>query len=103
MFCSVQYEAALAVDAIFVVERALKAMVTENPKIFKSTFRRKEVYNNNRTKGIPCTTNPPIPWMHGEAIMAHIKTVILQLLKSFNVFVSLILEAKKKDLHILYL
>ncbi|XP_045204260.2 glutamate receptor 3-like [Mercenaria mercenaria] len=67
------YEAALAVDAIAVIERALKGMVTENSKIFQSTFRRKEVYNNNRTKGIPCTTHPPIPWMHGAAIMEQIK------------------------------
>ncbi|XP_052792191.1 glutamate receptor 2-like [Mya arenaria] len=67
------YEAALAVDAIEVVTRALKGMVKSNSKVFQSTFRRGAVYNYNRTKGIPCTTSPPIPWMHGDAIIEHIK------------------------------
>ncbi|KAH3717663.1 hypothetical protein DPMN_060565 [Dreissena polymorpha] len=50
-------------------------MVKSNSKIFQSTFRRGMVYNYNRTKGIPCTTQPPVPWMHGEAIMEQIKMV----------------------------
>ncbi|XP_052245576.1 glutamate receptor 2-like [Dreissena polymorpha] len=67
------YEAALAVDAIHVISQALRGMVKSNSKIFQSTFRRGMVYNYNRTKGIPCTTQPPVPWMHGEAIMEQIK------------------------------
>ena len=78
MFWLFQYESALAVDAIEVITRTLKSMLTANKKIFKSTFRRKEVYNYNRTKGVPCTTNPPIPWMHGDAIMDEIKRVIFK-------------------------
>ncbi|KAK3606415.1 hypothetical protein CHS0354_042068 [Potamilus streckersoni] len=67
------YEAALAVDVIDVITRSLRNMVAENPKIFQSTFRRKEVYNYNRTQGIPCNTKPPVPWMHGNTIMDEIK------------------------------
>ena len=70
-----QYEAALAVDAIEVVTRALKGMITANPKIFQSTIRRKEVYNYNKTRGVPCTTQPPLHWMHGDDIMEQIKMV----------------------------
>ncbi|KAL3878192.1 hypothetical protein ACJMK2_030560, partial [Sinanodonta woodiana] len=64
---------ALAYDVIDVITRTLRNMVAENPKIFRSTFRRKEVYNYNRTQGIPCNTKPPMPWMHGNAIMEKIK------------------------------
>ncbi|KAL4229867.1 Glutamate receptor 2 [Mactra antiquata] len=67
------YEAALAVDAVSVITGALKGMVSSNPKIFQATFRRKEVYNYNETKGIPCHTTPPKPWMHGDDIMKHVK------------------------------
>jgi len=78
-----QSDVALAVDAVSVVTRALKGMVKSNSKVFQSTFRRGTVYNYNRTKGIPCSTDPPVPWMHGEAIIKHIKQV-RELQRSFG-------------------
>ena len=69
-----QYEAALAVDAIDVITRALNHMMKEKPDIFKSTIRRTKMYNQNKTQGIPCTY-PQLWWEHGDAIIEQIKMV----------------------------
>jgi len=39
------------------------------------TFRRGEVYNYNRTRGVPCNGDPPVAWMHGQALMEGMKQV----------------------------
>ena len=69
-----QYEAALAVDAIDAITRALNHMMKDKPDIFKSTIRRTKMYNQNKTQGIPCTY-PHLYWEHGDAIIEQIKMV----------------------------
>ena len=69
-----QYEAALAVDAIDAITRALNHMMKDKPDIFKSTIRRTKMYNQNKTQGIPCTY-PNLYWEHGDAIIEQIKMV----------------------------
>ncbi|XP_060078529.1 glutamate receptor-like [Ylistrum balloti] len=66
-------DAALAVDAVTVVQRTIQAMLKNNTEVFRTTFRRGDVYNNNLTKGIPC--NDGNPWMHGDAIIHYIKKI----------------------------
>lgn len=70
-----QIEAALAVDAIKVIQLTLAQLISNSTNIFKQTFRRGEVYNYNITKGVPCETEPPVPWMHGVALMQGMKNV----------------------------
>ncbi|XP_050416819.1 glutamate receptor [Patella vulgata] len=66
--------AALTVDAVTSLEDTIAAMLGNNSDAFRYTFRRKHVYNYNRTRGVPCTTDPPTPWMHGDAIYALLKS-----------------------------
>lgn len=74
--CLFQIEAALAVDAINVIQLTLSTLIANDTSIFKHTFRRGDVYNYNRSKGVPCDTEPPVPWMHGVALMEGMKRVI---------------------------
>ncbi|KAL3878269.1 hypothetical protein ACJMK2_030634 [Sinanodonta woodiana] len=67
---SIHVEAALAVDSITVIQKTISKMVERSSSIFQHTFRRGDIYNYNKTKGVPCTANPPIPWMHGQSLMA---------------------------------
>ncbi|KAK3606319.1 hypothetical protein CHS0354_041953 [Potamilus streckersoni] len=62
-------EAALAVDSITVIQRTISKMVERSSSIFQHTFRRGDIYNYNKTKGVPCSANPPVPWMHGQSLM----------------------------------
>ncbi|XP_012945039.1 glutamate receptor 1 [Aplysia californica] len=66
-------QAALTVDGLSVIEAAVAGMLENNSDIFRWIFRRGELYNLNRTKGIPCTTTPPTPWMFGPSLMDMIK------------------------------
>ena len=70
-----QVDSALAVDAVETVRRALEAMLSKDSLVFQHTFRRGSIYNRNRTLGIPCTTRPVIPWMHGHALYSALKQV----------------------------
>ncbi|XP_052281246.1 glutamate receptor-like [Dreissena polymorpha] len=70
---SIHIDAALAVDAIEVIQRTLRQLIENSSSIFKHTFRRGEVYNHNRTRGVPCDADPPVPWMHGEALTQGMK------------------------------
>lgn len=65
--------AALTVDALSLMESGIAGMLAENKDVFRYIFRRGVVYNYNRTRGIPCNTRPPIPWMHGANILSKIK------------------------------
>ncbi|XP_076447024.1 glutamate receptor 3-like [Babylonia areolata] len=65
--------AALILDALSLMEKGISGMLAEDPDVFRWIFRRRVVYNYNRTRGIPCTTRPPIPWMHGANILGKIK------------------------------
>ena len=56
------------------ITRTLGLLIEESSVIFKHTFRRGDVYNFNRTKGVPCV-DPPVPWMHGARLMRGMKTV----------------------------
>ncbi|KAJ8317822.1 hypothetical protein KUTeg_004626 [Tegillarca granosa] len=66
-----QVDAALASDAVNVIVNAINQMLTNNTSILKTTFRRGDVYNYNRTRGIPCSEN--VPWMHGQELIKQIK------------------------------
>jgi hypothetical protein len=72
-FLVFQIEAALAYDGIQVIHKTLAKLIAKERKIFKHTFRHGDVYNNNKTKGVPCESNDP--WMHGKAIMAEMRNV----------------------------
>nr|KAG5705420.1 hypothetical protein BaRGS_004547 [Batillaria attramentaria] len=65
--------AALTVDALKLIEGGITGMLDDDPEVFRWIFRRRIVYNYNRTRGIPCNTRPPIPWMHGANILRKIK------------------------------
>ncbi|XP_076456709.1 glutamate receptor-like [Babylonia areolata] len=65
--------AALTVDALRLIESGVAGMLEDDPDVFRWIFRRRVVYNYNRTRGIPCTTRPPVPWMHGTNILNKIK------------------------------
>ena len=62
-------------DAFTVITKSLSLLIAKSTTAFKHTFRRGDVYNYNRTKGVPCTTDPPIPWMHGTSLMLGMKSV----------------------------
>uniref|UniRef100_A0A2C9JM66 Glutamate receptor n=1 Tax=Biomphalaria glabrata TaxID=6526 RepID=A0A2C9JM66_BIOGL len=65
--------AALAVDGLKVIEEAISGMLENDSDVFRWIFRRGDLYNLNKTKGIPCTTRPPLPWMFGQNILTLIK------------------------------
>ncbi|ESO90626.1 hypothetical protein LOTGIDRAFT_163822 [Lottia gigantea] len=66
--------AALIVDAVLSLDDAIESMLDNDTDVFRYTFRRKHVYNYNRTRGVPCTTDPPTPWMHGNTIYKLLRT-----------------------------
>ncbi|KAL5012952.1 hypothetical protein ScPMuIL_011503 [Solemya velum] len=68
-------ETAMVVDSVSVLWKIFDEMLQRDPKVFQHAFRRGTVYNYNKTRGIPCTTKPPVPWMFGETIMSAIKAV----------------------------
>jgi hypothetical protein len=67
--------AALTLDALKLIESGITGMLDEDPDVFRWIFRRGQVYNYNRTRGVPCTTRPPAPWMHGRDILMKMKAV----------------------------
>src|SRR6218665_2480402 len=64
----------LAMDAVSVILRSLSAMLDSEPEVFKNTFRRGQVYNNE-TRGIHCRSEPLLPWVHGRAIIQSLRDV----------------------------
>lgn len=69
-----QYEAALAVDSVRLISKALTKMLTREPRVFQSTLRHGKFYNNG-TEGIDCDSEPVIPWQHGYEIMKTMREV----------------------------
>ena len=72
---TLQYEAALAVDAVSLVSRALSKMMQRNPDVFRNTLKNGKVYNNGTTEGIDCDAEPVVPWKHGYDIMKTMREV----------------------------
>ncbi|NP_001191541.1 glutamate receptor subunit protein GluR5 precursor [Aplysia californica] len=70
-----QTDAALSVDMLHTIRAALTAMIKEQRDVFHYVFRRGKMYNMNKTIGIQCNSNPPLPWMHGEQIYRALKQV----------------------------
>ncbi|XP_064638680.1 glutamate receptor-like isoform X2 [Lineus longissimus] len=64
---TISYEAALTYDAVHVIGGALDDMRNENREVFRYTFRHKQVYNND-SRGIQCSSDPVVPWKHGDGI-----------------------------------
>lgn len=52
-------------------------MLEDNPDVFRDTFRRGQVYNNN-TRGIQCRAERPVTWVHGATIMKYFKDVSIR-------------------------
>ena len=75
MLTLIQIDAALTYDAITVITKTLAILIANSPEKFKHTFRRGDVYNNNKTLGVPCDANPKVPWMHGKRLMRGMKSV----------------------------
>ncbi|PVD34158.1 hypothetical protein C0Q70_05421 [Pomacea canaliculata] len=67
---------ALALDAMLAVLSGLNDLLAdeEGVKIFKSTFRRREMYNVDM-KGIQCWNRNITPWTHGPAIKRALEKV----------------------------
>ncbi|KAL5011717.1 hypothetical protein ScPMuIL_010268 [Solemya velum] len=70
----IELDAALAVDALRVIRVSVQMILANDSKAFKYTFRRREVYNYNKTKGVPCI-RPVVPWMHGDALINGMKKI----------------------------
>ena len=68
-----QADAALAYDTVTVLNKTFLSMLSNNSDVFKTTFRRDDIYNFNMTKGIPCKEK--VPWMHGTGIVTHLQEV----------------------------
>lgn len=71
----IQVGAALTLDALNLIEKGIMGVMEEDPDVFRWIFRRGDVYNYNRTRGVPCTTRPPIPWMLGAKLLSKMKLV----------------------------
>ncbi|RUS87243.1 hypothetical protein EGW08_004995, partial [Elysia chlorotica] len=61
-------KAALTVDSLKLIESAVSYLLNNDSEVFRHTFRRGELYNFNKTKGVPCSTRPPRPWMFGRTL-----------------------------------
>jgi len=76
--CISQLDAALTIDSVSVVIHGLTAFLNvPDQDIFRGTFRRGQVYNNDGNRGIECGKEPIVPWTHGAAIMTNFKDVSL--------------------------
>ncbi|RWS22125.1 glutamate receptor 1-like protein [Leptotrombidium deliense] len=74
IFCSANE--ALTYDSVLVITESFNALLTDKPKLFRSNFRRGQMYNNG-TKGIDCMKeNPIVPWEHGSIIVRYFKKTI---------------------------
>ena len=73
MILYIQEDAALTIDAVDIIVKTVEMLLNDSAEVFRTTFRRGDVYNHNHTKGIPC--NAQVPWMHGKQIMEKIKQV----------------------------
>jgi hypothetical protein len=94
-----QYEAALAVDAVTLIARGLTRMIVTNKDVFKHTLRNGKLYNNGTDKeGIDCDAEPVVPWVHGYDIMnamreVSVKFVALAYKRNFSPYTARCSEA----------
>jgi len=70
----IQVDVALMMDAVDVIVHGLRSLLMYNPDVFRRTFRRGQVFNNE-TRGIQCDRDPLVPWVHGRTILAHLLSV----------------------------
>lgn len=68
------------------IRLSVERILANDSAVFKYTFRRKEVYNHNKTRGVPCN-RPVVPWMHGDALINEMKKVY-----DFSISIILALE-----------
>ena len=72
-----QYEAALAVDSVEILYRALHRVAAKNQIEFRRSFRNGKVYNNGTdgADGIDCDAEPVVPWIHGKELIDALREV----------------------------
>jgi len=70
----IQVDVALMMDAVDTIVHGLRSLLMLNPDVFRRTFRRGQVFNNE-TRGIQCDREPLVPWVHGRTILAHLHNV----------------------------
>jgi len=58
-------------DAVDIIVHGLRSLLLHNPDVFRRTFRRGQVFNNE-TRGIQCDRDPLVPWVHGRIILSHL-------------------------------
>jgi len=56
-------------DAVDVIVHGLRSLLQRNPDVFRRTFRRGQVFNNE-TRGIRCEREPLVPWAGGRRLPA---------------------------------
>ena len=61
-------------DAVDIIVHGLRSLLMRNPDVFRRTFRRGQVFNNE-TRGIQCDRDPLVPWVHGRTILSHLHNV----------------------------
>jgi ionotropic glutamate receptor len=66
--------AVLMMDAVDVIIHGLTSLLVDSPEVFRNTFRRGQVFNNE-TRGIQCRRYPPSPWIYGRHILNHLRRV----------------------------
>ena len=71
---SLQYEAALAVDSVRLMGKAMQLLQTQVPDIFENTIHYGKFWNNG-SEGINCDSEPVAPWQYGGEIMRMLKNV----------------------------
>jgi len=69
-----QVNVALMMDAVDIIVHGLRSLLIQNPDVFRRTFRRGQVFNNE-TRGIQCDRTPLVPWVHGHTIRSHLLNV----------------------------
>lgn len=73
-----QYEAALAVDAVTVIGKAVDKLMTSQPGILKHALRNRKPFGNG-SDGIDCDSETVVPWRHGHELINAMKGVSMTL------------------------
>ena len=94
---TVQTDAALALDGLVTVVKALDALLKDpdTRTVFK-TFRHGVLFNND-TRGIQCWSRPVLPWVHGKVIkeaLSKVCKVVVVIVVVVDVVVEVVMEVK---------
>jgi hypothetical protein len=81
----VQYEAALTVDAVTVIGKAVEKLMTSQPVILKHALRNRKPYSNG-SEGIDCDSEIVVPWRHGHELINAMKAVSMGLFRQCSSF-----------------